>query len=75
MVNYIFRVQLGAALGGVNLLLWNCEKISIAGLMVLVGLVGLLHRMVLVGLVHTSYLSFFLHRQNFWRMKFTPKNA
>ena len=24
---------------------------------------------------HTSYLSFFLHRQNFWRIKFTPKNA
>ena len=24
-------------------------------------------------LVHTSYLSFFLHRQNFWRIKFTPK--
>ena len=22
---------------------------------------------------HTSYLSFFLHRQNFWRIKFTPK--
>ena len=45
------RARLGAAFGGVNLLLWNCEKISIAGLMVLVGLVGLLHRMVLVGLV------------------------
>ena len=24
---------------------------------------------------HTWYLSFFLHRQNFWRIKFTPKNA
>ena len=24
---------------------------------------------------HTSYLSFFLHRQNFWRINFTPKNA
>ena len=24
---------------------------------------------------HTSYLSFFLHGQNFWRIKFTPKNA
>ena len=24
---------------------------------------------------HTSYLSFFLHSQNFWRIKFTPKNA
>ena len=23
--------------------------------------------------MHTSYLSFFLHRQNFWRLKFTPK--
>ena len=23
---------------------------------------------------HTFYLSFFLHRQNFWRIKFTPKN-
>ena len=22
---------------------------------------------------HTSYLSFFLHRQKFWRIKFTPK--
>merc|ERR1712016_509881 len=22
---------------------------------------------------HTSYLSFFLHKQNFWRIKFTPK--
>ena len=22
---------------------------------------------------HTSYLSFFLHTQNFWRIKFTPK--
>ena len=22
---------------------------------------------------HTSYLSFFLHGQNFWRIKFTPK--
>ena len=34
----------------------------------------------LVGLLllvwfHTSYLSFFLHRQNFWRLTFTPKNA
>ena len=26
-------------------------------------------------LFHTSYLSFFLHRQNFWRIEFTPKNA
>ena len=25
--------------------------------------------------VHTLYLSFFLHGQNFWRKKFTPKNA
>ena len=24
---------------------------------------------------HTWYLSFFLHWQNFWRKKFTPKNA
>ena len=24
-------------------------------------------------LKHTFYLSFFLHRQNFWRIKFTPK--
>ena len=24
---------------------------------------------------HTWYLSFFLHRQNFWRIKFTPKYA
>ena len=24
---------------------------------------------------HTSYLSFFLHSQFFWRMKFTPNNA
>ena len=24
---------------------------------------------------HTSNLSFFLHGQNFWRIKFTPKNA
>ena len=24
---------------------------------------------------HTSNLSFFLHRQNFWRIKFTPKSA
>ena len=24
---------------------------------------------------HTWYLSFFLHGQNFWRKKFTPKNA
>ena len=24
---------------------------------------------------HTSYLSFFLHGQNFWIIKFTPKNA
>ena len=24
---------------------------------------------------HTWYLSFFLHCQNFWRIKFTPKNA
>ena len=23
--------------------------------------------------IHTSYLSFFLHEQNFWRVKFTPK--
>ena len=23
--------------------------------------------------IHTSYLSFFLHEQNFWRIKFTPK--
>ena len=22
---------------------------------------------------HTSYLSFFLHEENFWRIKFTPK--
>ena len=26
-------------------------------------------------LIHTWYLSFFLHWQNFWRIKFTPKNA
>ena len=25
--------------------------------------------------VHTSYLSFLLHKQNFQRIKFTPKNA
>ena len=25
--------------------------------------------------MHTLYLSFFLHSQNFWRIKFTPKNA
>ena len=24
---------------------------------------------------HTWYMSFFLHEQNFWRIKFTPKNA
>ena len=24
---------------------------------------------------HTSYLSFFLHSQNFWIIKFTPKEA
>ena len=24
---------------------------------------------------HTSYLSFFLHKQNFWRIKFTPKKT
>ena len=24
---------------------------------------------------HTSYLSFFLHEQNFWRIKFTPKKT
>ena len=24
---------------------------------------------------HTCYLSFFLHWQNFWRIRFTPKNA
>ena len=24
---------------------------------------------------HTSYLSFFLHEQNFWRIKFTPKKC
>ena len=24
---------------------------------------------------HTSYLSFFLHSQIFWKIKFTPKNA
>ena len=24
---------------------------------------------------HTWYLSFFLHGQNFWRLKFTPKNT
>ena len=24
-------------------------------------------------ILHTSYLSFFLHEQNFWRIKFTPK--
>ena len=24
---------------------------------------------------HTWYLSFFLHEQNFWRIKFTPKDA
>ena len=27
----------------------------------------------LIALCHTSYLSFFLHEQNFWRVKFTPK--
>ena len=25
--------------------------------------------------IHTSYLSFFIHGQNFWIIKFTPKNA
>ena len=28
-----------------------------------------------LGNMHTWYLSFFLHEQNFWRMKFTLKNA
>ena len=28
-----------------------------------------------LAVMHTSYLSFFLHEQNFWRIKFTPKNA
>ena len=28
-----------------------------------------------VGEDHTLYLSFFLHWQNFWKTKFTPKNA
>ena len=28
-----------------------------------------------VNIEHTSYLSFFLHGQHFWRIKFTPKNA
>ena len=28
-----------------------------------------------LGSKHTSNLSFFLHGQNFWRIKFTPKNA
>ena len=26
-------------------------------------------------ILHTSNLSFLLHGQNFWRIKFTPKNA
>ena len=26
-----------------------------------------------IGMRHTLYLSFFLHRQNFWKIKFTPK--
>ena len=30
---------------------------------------------ILLSNCHTSYLSFFLHRQNFWRIIFTPKNA
>ena len=31
--------------------------------------------MVYVVVMHTWYLSFFSHRQIFWRIKFTPKNA
>ena len=35
----------------------------------------LARRLIYHSTAHTSYLSFFLHRQNFWRIKFTPKNA
>ena len=34
-----------------------------------------LAQMYIAKLSHTFYLSFFLHRQNFWRINFTPKNA
>ena len=33
------------------------------------------HLLICPPLKHTIYLSFFLHGQNFWRIKFTPKNA
>ena len=33
------------------------------------------HRKMVVDCPHTLYLSFFLHGQNFWRIKFTQKNA
>ena len=36
-------------------------------------MIGLVDVFCVVGLGHTSYLSFFLHEQNFWRIKFTPK--
>ena len=40
-----------------------------------IGLI-LMHLQVIIILQrHTWYLSFFLHEQNFWRIKFTPKNA
>ena len=80
--------QLGAALGGVNLLLWNCEKISIAGLMVLVGLVGMLHRRVLVGLMSLLglfdlvdlvcqlvwyFVGYFIAPKRIFKWKYCPK--
>ena len=38
------------------------------------GCAGLLLMMLMKMMInHTSFLSFFLHRQIFWRIKFTPK--
>ena len=35
--------------------------------------IGLNCRAIIIYIVHTSNLSFFVHGQNFWKIKFTPK--
>ena len=47
--------------------------IVVTKMMVVISLVT--NMMVDIMVTHTSYLSFFLHGQNFWIIKFTPKNA
>ena len=58
---------------------WYCEPSSGPGLIMVIMMMMMVMIMIKGKVLdyddHTWYLSFFLHGQNFWRIKFTPKNA